>query len=259
MVLGYLPEVVRQALLARLQFRVSLAAELAWATSFTAVTFAFWHIVTAKFAVPGWSQERLFVFLAFVELYWGFSRGLFGGARRLQEHILRGTLDIWLCRPVDPRWVVLAQDIDPIALLRSAVLVLFWLGLAAAQGAHLTVGPLLLGAVVCLATAGLFALLFFTVSYAAFYIGRAEALDELASSAWDAARYPMDMFGSAARAVFTWVLPALFAATAPALLATGGTLPAGTWAGLACLLPVWWLIQERLWRAGLRRYESANG
>lgn len=77
-----------------------------------------------------------------------------------------------------------------------------------------------------------------------------------------AAQFPTAIFTLPMRVLFTFVVPAAFAAYLPTLLLLGLDGPSWTPAWLGWLTPVAalmiWLVAMLLWRAGLRHYTGAG-
>lgn len=247
----------------RVQFRTSFFADLGSNLLRTAAQVIFWMAVAGKRGtVAGWGFGDIMVFMACAELFWALQRGLFLVSTRVHELINQGRLDTHLCRPLDPRLSILMLHMEPILFLRSLPGALAYFALGVATGAPLTWISVLQGMFALLLATTLFTEFVLTLSYLAFWWGHSRSLTPLFTGMWEIMRYPTDIFEWALRFLFTWVIPAIFAATWPARIMLGKPIPGGfpgVLGILSGLLVLWHGIQTLTWRKGLQRYESAGG
>ncbi|MBN1845392.1 MAG: ABC-2 family transporter protein, partial [Sedimentisphaerales bacterium] len=102
---------------------------------------------------------------------------------------------------------------------------------------------------------------FATVCLTAFWIGRADFLRDLFIELFVFQNYPLSEFPNAFIAVFTFVVPLIFSATAPVLVLTrlSTAQSAGILGLLAGMIAGQLLLFRTIWRRGLKRYESYGG
>lgn len=241
-------------------FRGPFFIELFWGAAYMATMLIFWEVIFAEVTIiKGWTHGGVLLFMYFLELFWGISRSLLAVTRYFWTLINRGSIDVFLCRPVNVRLAMLLHGSELTVLGRSLLIGLFWLILAMRAGVDTSPLQLLLAHATALLGIAAYAFFSLSVNFIAFWWGRTQALDELLGGFWDVLRYPLDLLPRLAAAALGTLVPAALAATVPAMVATG-QLPALPALG-ACLLiaGAWMVTQEILWRKGLQRYESFGG
>jgi ABC-2 type transport system permease protein len=180
-------------------------------------------------------------------------------ADKVSELVRRGTFDQVLTRPVSPLGWVMASYVDTRFLGRVAAgaAVVAW----AADRAGVVWTPGRLGlavlAVVC-AGAIIFGVLLAAAGFTFVTVQGSEAVNMLIYGGQYLASYPMQIYGSALRFLFTWLVPLGLAIYVPALGVLGRQGPAGLPAGLAWLAgpaAAAFLVAGGLaWRGGIRHY-----
>ena len=174
------------------------------------------------------------------------------------EHIRKGTLDFVLIKPADAQFLVSTARFLPWRAVNvfSALGVFAWgfvlLGRAPAPG-HVALAALTMVAAVVV----LYSIWMLTVS-AAFHFVRIDNLSQLFSAVFDAARWPIQIFRGAVRALFTFVIPLALMTTYPAE-ALLGRLPMVTLAGALAGAVIAFTLARVVWRASIGKYTSAGG
>lgn len=247
----------------RTQFHVSFLLELLVTGVWMVVYLLFWRVIFSKISYfSGWTFPSLVVFVAFQELFFGMSRGLFYGALGFAYIIRMGRLDLYVLRPMDPRLACICINIQPVQLIRSGIMAGLCIGIAISMGFPFRLLHLLLSVILALLAALGKALMAFTVSYIAFWWGNVDAVYELMDAVDSFLQVPMNVMPTAFQLLFTLGIPLMFAATFPALFA-GAALSAEDLLIplmlLALGLGAWWGLQEWVWRKGLHKYESYGG
>lgn len=241
-------------------FRASFFTELAWGLAYFAVLLIFWRIVFLNVkSIATWTLAEVLLFMAFLELFWSLTRGLFGATRYLWEFIKHAAIDAYLCRPADARLCLLLHNINVMVLVRGAVMSVLWLASSAAAGLELELTRLLGGLLVLAAGVLIYVEFSLTLNYLAFRWVNVRALDELLGGFWDLLRYPLDLAPALLRGLLTFVVPAIFTATFPTLVSLGRLPLSSTLALAIVVLLAWHVLQDAAWRAGLRYYESQGG
>jgi ABC-2 type transport system permease protein len=171
----------------------------------------------------------------------------------------RGTFDQVLTRPVSPLgWVVASYvDIRQLGRLVAGVGMLVWAGHRAGvdwTAAHLAVAAL---AVACCAVT-VFAILVAGAALTFYTVQASEVVNVALFGGPYLSGYPMQIYGSATRLMFTWVLPFGLTVYVPTLTLLGRAGPPGLGAGLLWLTPVGagWvaLLAWLAWRRAIRHY-----
>ncbi|MFK7602180.1 ABC-2 family transporter protein [Deinococcus sp. SM5_A1] len=254
---------MRVQLRARLQFRASFVIELLTTALWMLVYVGFWSVIFSQISTfQGWTFASVVLFVAFQELFHGLSQGLFRGALLYYHFIHTGRLETSLTRPIDARLSAIALNVEPYQLIRSAVMFGLFTVFAVQLGAAFSLPHLLLGILTVLLAAVGKALFGLCVNYIAFWWSNVDALHEVLGTFDHFLRVPLNVLPSTLQLFFTFGLPYMFAATFPALL-MGGEFPLRgilmALFGLAAALGGLFVLQEVLWRVGLRRYDGRGG
>jgi ABC-2 type transport system permease protein len=180
-------------------------------------------------------------------------------ADKVSELVRRGTFDQVLTRPTSPLgWVVASYlDVRFVGRLLAGAATVGWA--AEHAGVAWTAGRVGLAAlaVACAATI-VFAVLLAAAGFTFVTVQGSEAVNVLVYGGTYLASYPMQIYGSALRFLFTWLVPVGLAIYVPALGMLGRAGPPGLpgWlAWLAAPVAGAFLAGGALaWRAGIRHY-----
>jgi ABC-2 type transport system permease protein len=247
------------ALVREAEYRASFAlAALEGLSQVLLVVLAFELIYQFSDAIAGWRREQILLLIGVYRIADGVvSTQIAPNMLALPGYVRTGELDFHLLRPVSSQFLVSTRRLT----LPEATNVLIGLGLIAyAAGPAGVVWDLLaIARALVLLLCGLVLLyaVWFAIMTCSVWLVTIDTLDTLFFSLFQAARYPVQFFSGAARALFTFAFPVAFATTFPteALLGRGDTrlVP------LAVLLAGAALVGTHLfWRRALRRYESAS-
>lgn len=252
-----------------LQFRVNAAQAMAYRANFlvqgamslvwTPLTLLPLIVVYARRElVAGWDEPSALILMAYFMAVRGVIEGMISPSLvDLVEKIRSGSFDYVLLKPVDAQAMVSASRYEPWRVfdLLSAMAVLIY---AFAQRGgppslpHLAVGVALFVSGV-LATYALWML----CAAASFWVVRLDNLIHLLESIFDVARWPVEVYPTAWRIVFTFVIPLAVMTTFPAealLGRLGGWSMLATAGGSLLLLALGRLV----WRTAIRSYTSAS-
>jgi ABC-2 type transport system permease protein len=180
-------------------------------------------------------------------------------ADKVSALVRRGTFDQVLTRPVSPLGWVVASYVDTRFLGRLAAGVAAVAWAADQAGVAWTPGRVGLAvlAVAC-ASVIIFGVLLFAAGFTFVTVQGSEAVNVLIYGGQYLASYPMQIYGSALRFLFTWLIPIGLAIYVPALGVLGRQGPPGLPAGLVWLsapVALAFLGAGGLaWRGGIRHY-----
>lgn len=250
----------------QLAYRASFLVDAAGTALVTALEFAALALVFGRFdGLGGWPLTEVAVLYGLVALSFGLADLLFAGfdPRRFGQEVRRGLLDQKLLRPVPVGLQVLGADFALRRLGKVAVgAAVLAYGLAGAAPAwslaKATYLPL-----VALGMVLFFGGLFVAGATVTFWtIESIEAVNVLTYGTETLISYPMHIYDAWLRRLFTWVVPALFLAYAPALYLLGRPDPLGLppWTRFVAPLAGGLAFAAALafWRVGLRRYASTG-
>jgi ABC-2 type transport system permease protein len=215
--------------------------------------------------IGGWrvAEVALLFGLAFASQGLALALGTRLEADHLSLLVRRGTFDQVLTRPVSPLGWLVASYVDAryLGRLLAGVGAVVWA--ADRAGVTWTAGRVALVAlsVVC-AAAVVFAVLLIAAAFTFVSVQGSEAGSMLVYGGTYLASYPMQIYGSALRLVFVWVVPVALAIYVPALVVLGRQGPPGLPAWLAWLTaPVcaaFLAVGGLAWRGGVRHYVGAG-
>ncbi|GAB3858068.1 ABC transporter permease [Dactylosporangium cerinum] len=258
---------VRLRMRAQTVYRGSFAIELVASLGATISGFLEIYVIFANVpALGGLDFPAAVLVFAIGHVSFSLADLVVGHLDALPTYLRSGTLDAFLLRPLP----VLAQLITAEISLRRFGRTAAGSALAVVALAHSDVAwspakAALLAVTVC-AGAALFAALFVGAAAVQFWL--VEGTEFTASFVYGgnyAAQFPTSVFGTPARVLFTFVVPAAFVAYLPvlALLDIPGAAPGGIPAGvLGWCSPIAaaavWTVALLGWRAGLRHYTGAG-
>jgi ABC-2 type transport system permease protein len=216
-------------------------------------------------SIAGWSTPQIIVLAGLV--FTGQGLALAAGNRLRPDDvsllIRRGTFDQVLTRPISPLGFVITSYVEIRMLGRFAagIGLLAWAGRGAGVAwtpAHLGVATL---AIVCCAVV-VFAVLLLGAALTFYTLQGSEAVNVVLDGGGYLTGYPMEIYGSALRVLFTWVFPFALAVYVPALALLGRSGPRGLGAGLLWVAPLGsaWLAAAAwlFWRRAIRHYVGAG-
>jgi ABC-2 type transport system permease protein len=208
--------------------------------------------------VAGWSQDEVLVLVGVFRIVDGLIHAFVApNMGRIPDYVRQGELDFHLLRPVDSQFLVSTRRMELSQLADVAIGV--GIVLHGASRAGIAWSPLAVAQAALLALCGLLLLYaaWFAIMTCAFWLVSIGNLEELFFGLWEGARYPVQFFSGAMRALFTFGFPVAFATTFPteALLgrAPAWSLPVGLALAAAALTG-----SHLFWRRALRQYESAS-
>ncbi len=207
-------------------------------------------------SIAGWRTPEIIVLAGLVFTGQGLAQAV-GNRLRPDDvslMIRRGTFDQVLTRPISPLGFVLTGYVE-IRLLGRFVAgagLLAWAGRGAGIAwtpSHLAVAAL---AIACCAVV-VFAVLVLGAALTFYTLQGSEAVNVVLDGGAYLTGYPMEIYGSALRALFTWVFPFALAVYVPALALLGRTGPRGLGTGLLWVAPL-----GSAWRRAIRHYVGAG-
>jgi len=255
--------------LLRTQLRVSATLAMQYRTDFVlkGVMALFWIGITLtpllvvfshRTKVAGWSYpEALVVLGCFSLLKAVLEGGVSPSLTAVVEGVRTGSLDFVLLKPADAQFLVSTARFEPWRVVDVFGAFAIFAYAFSLLGRWPAVSDLLVAAtLLVMATLLLYSIWILVVS-ASFWVVRVDNLSYLFGSIFDAARWPVSMFPSVLRVVFTVVFPLALMTTYPAKALIGG-LTAAT-AALALMGGTAFAVAARLvWLRAVRFYTSAS-
>ena len=241
---------------------VYLAARSLAAAMIVAIEVAGVVLMLDRFgSIGGWRPPEVLLLFGLAFTAQGLAL-VFGDtleADKMSELVRRGTFDQVLTRPASPLGWVVASYVDTRFLgraLAGAATVVWATDQAGVDWTAWRAGLAVL-AVTCAASI-IFGVLMASAGFTCLTVQASEAVNVLLYGGQYLASYPMQIYGSALRFVFVWVVPLGLAIYVPALGILGREGPPGLPAWLAWLsAPVaaaFLSLGGLAWRAGIRHY-----
>jgi ABC-2 type transport system permease protein len=251
---------IRASLLLAMQYRADFVLdgfiEIFWMATAVVPLYVVFHV---RPTVAGWSFGEALMVMGWFTFLQGVLEGVINPSLvTVVDHIRKGTLDFVLVKPADAQFLVSTARFQPWQCVNvlTALGIFGWgfhlLGHGPSWSAVASAAVAMVAAVVVL-----YSIWIVTVS-AAFYVVRIDNLSQLFNAVFDAARWPLDVFGRVLQLVFTFVIPLAVMTTIPAR-ALLGRLPLGSLAGAALGAVVAFGIARAVWTASIARYTSAGG
>lgn len=217
----------------------------------------FLRLVTAN-AVTEWSHELYSVFVgSFMTLDGVWMTTWFFGIVSLPDKIRSGELDLVLLKPVNPLLYLTFCNIDvgslPVTLV--GLIVTF---ASATRGGFVTLPNVLLWLCAMLLMYALSYAISLSLHVLAFWTKSTSMANTIENTTIEAAmRLPLPAIKGAYRIVLLGLLPYGLFGNLPAMAMAGQTTPI-QWLYITALTAAFSALALLLWRAGLRRYESAS-
>ncbi|WP_051935430.1 ABC transporter permease [Deinococcus sp. YIM 77859] len=232
----------------------------------TAAEFAAFALVLPRFgSLHGWTLGEVALLYGLAELAFVLMDVLFGGfdAPNLGAHVRSGSFSTFLLRPVPLPVQVFGSDFA----LRRLTRVLLAAGIVAYGVLRVDVTwslektLLLAGSV--LGMIAFFGGLFVVGGTLTFWtVESVEAMNVLTYGSRTLISFPMDIYATWLRRVFTYLVPAAFLSAFPVLHVLGRPLPDGLPSWAAFLSPVLGSLMLAaafaFWRVGVRRYHGTG-
>lgn len=200
-----------------------------------------------------WSGQSLRVFMGYSLISSSVSN-LFVGAWDIQGHVEDGTLDSYIVKPCSAVLLILLERANFLRFL--VTFPIGFLLIAINAGVH-KIAQTLAGILLCIAATILVELLIIAVYELCFWAKRVDSYADIMETVFSISKYPLIFFNRKIVMLFTYIVPVAFMSTIPTELVTGGKMQ---WSFCAFLVLAVLIVglTVLLWKAGRRRYESAN-
>ncbi|MER3414121.1 MAG: hypothetical protein C4341_07800 [Armatimonadota bacterium] len=239
----------------RANFVAKIAQNLIWVVTFTLLLEVIFRNTAT---VRGWTKAETYLLAATCFIVEGLV-GAFLSASTVEipQKVRQGALDFDIVKPIDSQFLACARkfNFDQLGTLVAGVIIALIASRAA--GIKLTlagVGGYVLLVLSACVIYGSFLLMLMTT---AIWFVRVDNLWVLGDFAVALARYPIDIFGAAAKTLLTFVIPLAFLASVPVRTLSG--VAGVAWLALSLGWAVAFFMGARwFWRFALRHYTSAS-
>jgi ABC-2 type transport system permease protein len=208
--------------------------------------------------IGGWTFPQTLVLLAVYYLMDGLIEMFIApNMREIMVQVREGTLDFVLLKPVNAQFMATFRTLN---IWRMAnVLVGIGVALYTIRQLALVIGPAQAASFALALVAGMavvysFWLVLVTLS---FWFVRVENIEQIVWQAFEAGRYPVEIYPGWLRSVLTYMIPVVFIITVPAQ-ALAGRLEGGFVLVALGVAAAAVLLSSAFWRFGLRFYTGAS-
>lgn len=237
----------------RADFALNLIAMLVWAGSgVVEILILFSNMST----FAGWTLPEMCLLYGMWSLTFALYNAFGHGVMEIEGHIINGTMDTLLTKPLDPLYQLLTAHLNTMGLamfmLGAVVTVVACVGLSI-QWTLFKILFLLISII----SGGL---IIFSVNFMletlAFWYGRIHAAVRVGYDVHMFAKYPISIYGKAVQLLLIFVFPFAFTNYVPAAVLLGKLRPAfGILPPLVALLV--FSLALKVWKRGIQKYESA--
>jgi len=247
------------SILKEMEYRVNFVTN-----AFMSIFWLIWGILGATifFAqrneIGGWSFYQVLIVLGLFSIFTGIMEAFFRpNIMSMIEAVRDGTFDFVLVKPVNSQFYSSFHSLTMwrlVDILAGAGVIIYALN---AMGVVPTSMQLVQFAALMLIALVIVYCIWLAMMTMSFWFVKVDNLAELFYSFYEAARFPVSVYGTWLRAALTFVIPIAFITTFPASALIGLLDPIDLLIGLglACLFLIG---TNRLWKIAIRSYASAS-
>ena len=239
----------------RADFFTRIAASLlGLLTTLGSLSIAFQYTPRLK----GWSFAQTLVLLAVYYLMDGLIEIFIApNMREIMNQVREGTLDFVLMKPVSAQFMATFRTLN--IWRASSLLVGFGVATYALQKLSLEVGGSQAAAfaVTLCAALGIIYAFWLVLVTLTFWFTRLDNLEQIVWQAFEAGRYPVEIYPGWLQGVLTYVIPITFIITVPAQALTG-RLDSGFVLVAVGVAVISVAVSSAFWRFGLKNYTGAS-
>lgn len=245
---------------ARCQYMKNFISSILAALPYQLTSFlVLWGVFSAFGGMGDWSYLDVLFLGVLLNIITGCANGFFKQFRFLENEIISGNLDVYLTRPRSVIFQLAAHEIDLFSIFGTVIPNLL-IGLFCFGRMDILWTPrkiLFLGEVILFGTLFYGAVFFFIGTLSFWFYRTNHTAMTLFYSVQDFVSYPLNIYGRGISFFLTFLFPLAFVNYYPLLsLKSGRLFPVEI--AMALILLAAAGIDFLLWRAGLKRYQSAG-
>lgn len=225
-----------------------------------AIILVFWKTIFQYINVlKDWNFPELAILNAMCYISWGIFI-LFNGFYALPRKVLRGALDKYLCRPINPLIGLIGEEfrLEAFYQIFAGILIIILVVIAY----QLNISPInfLIGIIFMSSATLIIVLIHGVIALSSFWLGKITALQQFLDDFDEFQRYPVNFFPSTLRIFLTFIFPVALAGSYPVSIMLDKTTNWWPWVAVSLLLScLWFVFFIILWKRALVRYESLGG
>lgn len=192
------------------------------------VFFTYYYTVVALFDkfnnIKGFNLYEIFICMGVIHFGFALSETLFRGMDHFEDHVIKGTLDRFLVRPVNVLYQVLVSEVDIIKIFKAIqALIIIGIGLANLN-IHFDIFKIITLVLMLISSVLVFLALFiFTASYCFITVEGLEVKNLFTDGGKYLAQYPISIYNKGVVVFFTFIIPYGFINYYPLLFLLGRT------------------------------------
>ena len=237
----------------RADFILNMVAMIVWALAgIVEILILFSNMST----FDGWTLAEMCLLYGLWSLTFALYNAFGHGVMEIEKHILNGTMDTLLTKPLNPLYQLLTAHLNTMGLamflLGLVVTIVSCIGLSI----HWTLLKVLFLIVSIISGGMIIFSINFILETLAFWYGRVHAAVRIGYDVHMFAKYPVSIYGKVVQLFLIFVFPYAFTNYVPAAVLIGKLNP--VWGGLTPLVAALIFgIALKVWNTGIRKYESA--
>lgn len=237
----------------RADFVLNLIAMIVWAgAGVVEILILFSNMST----FAGWTLPEMCLLYGMWSLTFALYNAFGHGVMEIETHILNGTMDTLLTKPLDPLYQLLTAHLNTMGLAMFLLGIVVTVVACVGITIHWTLFKVLF-LLVSIISGGL---IIFSVNFMletlAFWHGRIHAAVRVGYDVHMFAKYPVSIYGKAVQFFLIFVFPYAFTNYVPAAVLLGKMKPSfGILPPLVALLV--FCLALKVWKRGIQKYESA--
>lgn len=250
----------------KLEFSQDLVFDFLHYILYLLITGFMWTGVIASFGKIGeWSTFNFVMLTCFAGLYTTLNN-FFSGTYLIQNNILSGSLDKYLCRPINTFWAIIGENFEPISLIEGLLTIIVTSSISVfvlkPEGIHLLTNIL---PAIFIFICGTISILCIKsiVALSAVWLGDVSVFQNiLFFEDFQFDRYPTLFLKNPFKIIMNWIIPLGLIATYPAYVLTFNLPLKELSAILLCTLTVtaaWIILCMIVFNKAMKHYESFGG
>jgi len=208
--------------------------------------------------IRGWKMADMVVLLSVYYLMDGIIEMFIGpNMRQIMEQVRQGTLDFVLLKPISAQFLATTRQVNVWRI--ANVLIGAGLSIFSVLRLSLSIGPAQAAtfAITMGASFGIIYSFWLFLVTLTFWVVRIDNLEQIVAQAFEAGRYPIDIYPGWLRGGLTYVVPVVFMITVPAGALAGRVHGAQVITSVVVSLCAV-ILSSWFWRFGLKHYSGAS-
>lgn len=226
---------------------------------FVASNIIFWEsLISNQFIIPKWNRSEIYVFMGFVELFFGIKNGFFSSSANFWVYIVTGKIEVLLVRPVNVWFRAIVSNINIFEFFKG--IFMFFL-LLIISNIHISILNFIIAVLICVVSSLILSLIQLVISFVSFKYGRIDSLIEVIDSLIGFNKYPLNILPKVLYNLFIFILPFAYFSTLPTMIVTEKFTFVDISKIILTVIVIqicWYYVTNFFWKRGLKSYEGYN-